>query len=153
MGVVGSRGTVQERFDAKVTMTDECWVWNGAQCGQGGYGQMWAEGRNRRAHHVALWLREGVWPDDVVMHLCDNPSCVRYEHLRAGSQKDNMADAVKKGRVGKFADIHCKHGHEYTDANTILDRTRSGGVRRACRTCRNMTKALSYKRRRAAEVT
>ena len=144
MGVVGSRGTVQERFDAKVTMTDECWVWNGAQSGQGGYGQMWAEGRNRRAHHVALWLREGVWPDDVVMHLCDNPSCVRYEHLRAGSQKDNLADMAAKGRHRNSVKTHCVHGHEFTAENTRI--TVEGW--RACMTCvREWSRAYMRRRR------
>jgi len=33
-----------------------------------------------------------------VMHLCDNPSCYRYDHLRLGTHADNMADMKAKGR-------------------------------------------------------
>jgi HNH endonuclease len=35
----------------------------------------------------------------VVMHLCDNPPCYRYDHLRLGTNADNMADMVAKGRA------------------------------------------------------
>ena len=35
----------------------------------------------------------------VVMHLCDNPACFRYDHLRVGSGSDNVQDMVAKGRA------------------------------------------------------
>ena len=34
----------------------------------------------------------------VVMHTCDTPNCVNPEHLRHGTQADNIADMVSKGR-------------------------------------------------------
>lgn len=33
------------------------------------------------------------------------------------------------------AKTHCPYGHEYTEENTYLSATKSGGVRRKCRTC------------------
>ena len=33
------------------------------------------------------------------MHDCDNPPCVRDDHLKAGTQKQNIQDAKKRGRL------------------------------------------------------
>lgn len=41
----------------------------------------------------------GPIPDGVeVMHICDNPPCLRPTHLVGGTPKDNGADKVAKGR-------------------------------------------------------
>jgi hypothetical protein len=34
----------------------------------------------------------------VIMHACDNPGCINPDHLRRGSQGDNLNDCVAKGR-------------------------------------------------------
>jgi len=39
--------------------------------------------------------------DQVVMHLCDNPPCFRYDHLRVGTTADNTADMLAKDRQVK----------------------------------------------------
>lgn len=36
-----------------------------------------------------------------VMHLCDNPACYRYDHLRIGTRSDNMQDSIAKGRFNR----------------------------------------------------
>lgn len=38
-------------------------------------------------------------PGLVVMHICDNPPCFRYDHLRLGTIADNQADMAAKGRA------------------------------------------------------
>lgn len=34
----------------------------------------------------------------VIMHKCDRRACVRACHLEEGTQRDNIHDAMKKGR-------------------------------------------------------
>ena len=34
----------------------------------------------------------------VVMHICDTPSCINIEHLKLGTQKENVQDCINKSR-------------------------------------------------------
>lgn len=34
-----------------------------------------------------------------VLHGCDNPPCINVDHLSIGTQKDNIQDALSKGRM------------------------------------------------------
>lgn len=65
------------------------------------YGELRLDGKTCYAHRVAygLFYGSGSIPRDVqVLHHCDNPSCVNPKHLFLGTARDNVQDAVKKGR-------------------------------------------------------
>jgi len=76
-----------------------CWTWNAATT-PGGYGCFTNDlGEQIGAHQFAWLIHFGEIPEGKdVLHKCDNPPCVRPEHLFLGTQKDNMRDMVAKGR-------------------------------------------------------
>ena len=94
------------RFFARTVEVDRgspfgpCLEWQGSKmCG---YGQLSCRAVSKQpllAHRVAWELATGSAPTLHVLHHCDNPACVRFEHLFLGTQSDNNADRVKKGRT------------------------------------------------------
>lgn len=91
--------SVEEYFWGKVEKTDICWFWRGSVL-KSGYGQAYSRGKTWRAHRLAWTITHGPIPKGAsVLHRCDRPLCVRPDHLFLGSQKDNIADAMEKGRL------------------------------------------------------
>jgi hypothetical protein len=63
------------------------------------YGRISCNGVRELAHRYSWRYYNGVIPDGAnVLHHCDNPRCVRPDHLFLGTQKDNIKDRDKKGR-------------------------------------------------------
>lgn len=101
-----------ERFWSKVDkagpvmpgMGSPCWVWTGGKdrdgYGKFGFTSMPGKTEHVRSHRVGLVLSGGVLSAETpcALHRCDNPSCVRAEHLWAGSVLENNADKTTKGR-------------------------------------------------------
>lgn len=79
-------------------VTTPCRVWRGATNNMG-YGVLRRGGRAWLLHRWIMRLAGEEIDGKVVMHLCDNPPCFRFDHLRVGSHRDNTQDMVRKGRA------------------------------------------------------
>lgn len=88
-----------DRFWPKVNKTDGCWLWTAGKF-RFGHGAFQFNGRTCKAHRIAYELAYGPIPAGMlVCHQCDNPSCVRPDHLWLGTIKDNNNDRHTKGRT------------------------------------------------------
>ena len=93
------------RFMEKVEVTDSCWIWKATTLPHG-YGLFSYKpngvGKSQRIYaHRWMKLQTDGWVGEVVMHTCDNPSCVNPDHLVNGTQKENLNDMHFKGRTEK----------------------------------------------------
>jgi len=76
-----------------------CWIWKG-NINSNGYGRFVIGNKHKLAHRVSFELFVGNIPDGQnVCHTCDDRLCVNPHHLWLGSQSENLADAVSKGRL------------------------------------------------------
>lgn len=92
------RATREALFLSYVIRGDGCWLWQG-RLDADGYGRMKYDGKYYRAHRLSYELTYGQPPDSLyVCHTCDNPRCVRPDHLWLGTAKDNFDDSYAKGR-------------------------------------------------------
>ena len=94
--------SIEERFWKRVKKTDNCWLWEGADRGNG-YGVLNVGGKLKSTHHVTWFLVHGEWPPSdrswIICHTCDVRNCVNPDHLFKGSMKDNYHDMRTKGRA------------------------------------------------------
>ena len=116
----------------QVNPRTECWEWQGQRTKQN-YGRYWIwynlnSHAGIRVHRLAafLWLDFDLQSALLVCHHCDNPPCFNPSHFLIGTGKDNMQDALKKGRLElSLANLtHVQHGefnnqHKLTTANVI----------------------------------
>ncbi len=115
-----------------------CWEWAASKNPDGyGHFQVFRRGkwRSLRAHRIAYEQSYGEIPAGlIVRHRCDNPRCVRPDHLELGTTKDNVRDLYERGTPWRAyhntVKTHCPHGHEYTVDNTYVYKGR-----RNCRMC------------------
>lgn len=85
-------------------MDGKCLKWH-KYCQPNGYGQMRYQGKIRLAHRVMYCEAYGLDIDSIdghiVMHLCDNPSCVNIHHLKLGTTQDQVDYKVSRNRQSR----------------------------------------------------
>jgi hypothetical protein len=89
---------LEQRFWENVRIGPDCWEWAGSRL-SGGYGGIRVGGKTTRALRLSWEIHNGPIPDGLfVLHHCDNPPCVKPEHLFLGDDRTNAIDRNQKGR-------------------------------------------------------
>lgn len=106
-------------FDKTKLAENGCFEWQAAK-NPAGYGMFNRTGTTSKvilAHRMAYLLEHGELPEgSVVMHLCDNPSCVNVKHLRLGTHAENHDDKKNKGR----SNTGTRHGMHVLNEEKVL---------------------------------
>lgn len=129
-----------EVFMRNVIKTNDCWIWTGpvrSKSGAHHYGCFSINKKRTPAHRWLFEFKNGPISSGLFCcHKCDNPKCARPDHIFLGTQADNIADCIRKGRHSSNRNAektHCPSGHEYNENNTRLV-----NLGRRCRTCERL---------------
>lgn len=101
------------RFWNKTRPAGECLEWTAGKDANG-YGRIGLRKHNTMLAHRCAWeiaTTEPIPEGLCVCHHCDNPKCVRLEHLFLGTKADNTADMMRKGRQVAHRREECRNGH------------------------------------------
>ena len=94
---------VRKLVERSKIMPNGCIEYTGYR-NESGYGRLRFMGSKWLASRLTWFLAYGPIPAEMlVLHHCDNPACVNIDHLFLGTDKDNTADAITKGRIDPVA--------------------------------------------------
>jgi hypothetical protein len=134
--------TLQERFEKRVEPSDECWLWTGAKTSKG-YGYLKVKGKTVMAKRISYEFFVGRLVEGMeICHTCDNPPCVRPDHLWQGTHLQNMHDRDSKGRQAKLE----RNGRAKLTLNQVMN------AKSLCLSQRKTAKILGVCRSQARRI-
>jgi hypothetical protein len=107
---------LRKKIKEKSIIINSCWEYQGF-LDEDGYAMFNYRGLSKRAHRISYLCFKGKIPSGLLIcHTCDNRKCLNPDHLYAGTPKDNMQDAINRGRFpkgpnkfkGHLGEINCK---------------------------------------------
>lgn len=97
-----------DRLLAKVDKTETCWLWKGCKTNTG-YGMIRIAGKTKLVHRISYELHVGKIPTGLhILHRCDTPLCCNPGHLYPGTDADNTADRLSRGRGATGSRCHAR---------------------------------------------
>jgi hypothetical protein len=138
----GTNAPLRERLLRSIEVDDNgCWVWQLSK-DKDGYGWVGiARKKTGHAHRASYTVFKGEIPAGLTIdHLCRNRACINPDHLEAVPHGVNVlrgdAPTARNARA-----THCIHGHEFTEANTYINK---GNGQRVCRKCSRIRSNRRY---------
>ena len=127
----------------RVLKTETCWLWQGSLTTKG-YGQFSVGGKLQRTHRASYEAHIGPITGGLhVLHSCDVRHCVNPEHLRLGTNLENMADREASGRTSR-GERHATAKLTRSQAAEIKQRRLAGEVARTVAESFGVSKATVY---------
>lgn len=112
-----------DRFLSRIDQKsiDECWSWLGG-ISSNNRGMMRVDGQQTNAHRISFRIFCGeIENNTVIMHKCDNPNCVNPNHLRKGTQQENVDDMYAKNRQRHTPSKGSKNGRAVLNEADVKD--------------------------------
>lgn len=135
--------TIIDRFWSKVKTGRGCWGYLGC-LNEHGYGIFGISPDVSVLAHRFAWEITHKLPAGklFVCHHCDNPTCVRPDHLFLGTARENVHDCIRKNRANKAHPLVCKRGHPFSGDNLIV----MADSERRCRLCSRLRVRERYRK-------
>ena len=125
--------TVKQLINQVQVLPDTgCWEFRGTRDSYG-YGRMYSDNKELKAHRVFYEICEGPIPDGMYLQhhlpadLCIGHACCNPDHLRVSNSPKASPPTVHLKT--------CPKGHLMTPENTVTEQ-RNGHPKARCRTCR-----------------
>jgi hypothetical protein len=137
------------RFWSKVSVLrkNECWNWL-SSISPNGYGKISRNNYPLSAHVESYKYFHSDYDKNLCIdHICMNRKCVNPHHLRQVSFRDNCVYNSNSVSAKNLSKEECKHGHKFTDGNTIK-KLKNGNIHRLCRICRDLSSKESRARQK-----